>query len=391
MTPKRLGKQDRERKVLFGLVDYYIRTGKPVGSNTLKEAGFEDLSSATIRNYFAHLEQEGYLIQSHSSGGRIPTQLAYRTYAEDCSLTEKEEKNSDLFQALKQFDSREVALFLQEAAEQLSQVSQCAIFLAAPRFDHDYITEIKFISLSASRGLCILISDFGVVHTEILYLPSKLSSFAIKRIENYFHWRLTGVDEPEHLEADEEKIAQTFYHELMLRYIVGYSNFSDVDIYRTGFSRLLHHSDFQEANVLASSLSLFENLQGMRCLLKECKTLDRLKFWIGDDLVSHVPSPPNCSVLAIPYYIHSKAVGAVGLLGPMRLPYRKLFHLLDLFSNCVSESLTRMVYKFKISFRQPERGALSLQKEERRFLEQPPLFLLEDQRTPSSLNSRGEI
>ncbi len=78
---KRIGKQDRERKVLLGLVDYYIKTGKPVGSNTLKEVGFEELSSATIRNYFANLEEEGYLSQSHSSGGRIPTNLAYRTYA----------------------------------------------------------------------------------------------------------------------------------------------------------------------------------------------------------------------------------------------------------------------------------------------------------------------
>ena len=78
---KRMGKHDRERRVLLGLVDYYIQTGKPVGSNTLKEAGFGDLSSATIRNYFAHLEEEGYLLQSHSSGGRIPTHLAYRVYA----------------------------------------------------------------------------------------------------------------------------------------------------------------------------------------------------------------------------------------------------------------------------------------------------------------------
>ena len=65
-----------KRKVLIGLVEYFIKTGKPVGSNTLKETGFGDLSSATIRNYFAHLETEGYLTQQHSSGGRIPTNLA---------------------------------------------------------------------------------------------------------------------------------------------------------------------------------------------------------------------------------------------------------------------------------------------------------------------------
>src|SRR4029077_3968481 len=134
------------------------------------------------------------------------------------------------------------------------------------------------------RCLCVLVTDFGVVQTEILHLPEKLSSFAIKRIESYFHWRLTGNGQPENLESGEEAIGQTFYNELMLRYIVGYSNFVDEDIYRTGFSNLLIYPDYQDTKLLAGSLALFENIHGMRLLLKECIALDRLKFWIGSDL-----------------------------------------------------------------------------------------------------------
>jgi heat-inducible transcriptional repressor len=377
---KRIGKQDRERKVLLGLVEYYIQTGKPVGSNTLKEAGFGDLSSATIRNYFANLEEAGYLTQSHSSGGRIPTYLAYRAYAETFLHEEPIELKEDLFQSLRQFDSREIALFLQKAAESLSQKTHCAVFLSAPRFDHDFVTDLRLVSLDAFRCLCVLITDFGVIHTEILHLPEKLSTFAIKRIESYFHWRLTGIGQPDNLEPGEEAIGQGIYNELMLRYIVGYSTFIDEDIYRTGFSHLLKYSDFQEASLLASGLSLFENVHSMRLLLKECKALDRLKFWIGDDLNTYV-SKPNCSVIAIPYYINQKPVGAVGLLGPTRLPYRTLFSILRLFSENVSETLTRNIYKFKISFRQPEPGKLYLQKEENRFIGQSRLILLEDKRT----------
>jgi heat-inducible transcriptional repressor len=376
---KRVGKQDRERKVLLGLVDYYIRTGKPVGSNTLKEAGFGDLSSATIRNYFAHLEEAGYLTQSHSSGGRIPTYSAYRAYAQTFLDEEPIELEED-FQSLRQFDSREIALFLQGAAENLSQKSHCAVFLSAPRFDHDFVIDLKLVSLDAFRCLCVLITDFGVVQTEILHLPEKLSSFAIKRIESYFHWRLTGLGQPANLEREEEAIGQNFYNELMLRYIVGYSTFVDEDIYRTGFSHLLNYADFQDASLLASGLSLFENVHSMRLLLKECKALDRLKFWIGDDLATYVPNP-NCSVITIPYCINHKPVGAVGLLGPTRLPYRTLFSTLRLFSESVSETLTRNIYKFKISFRLPETGKLYLQKEEYRLIGQSRLILLEDKRT----------
>lgn len=375
---KKTGKQDRERQVLLGLVDYFIKTGKPVGSNTLKDAGFGDLSSATLRNYFAHLEDTGYLTQAHTSGGRIPTSKAYRLFAQ-AYIDSSDPLEEKPFQHLRQFDSREIAVFLQEAAESLGKISRCAVFLSAPRFDHDMVVDIKLVSLDAFRCLCILITDFGVVQTEILRLPEKLSSFAVKRIEGYFHCRLTGISRPENLEPEEETIAQAFYNELMLRYIVGYSNFVDEDVYRTGFSNLLTYPDFQEAKMLAGTLSLFENVHGMRLLLRECLALDQLKVWIGEDLDNYAPNS-NCSILSIPYYINRKAVGAIGIMGPMRIPYRMFFSLLRQFSDTVSETLTKNIYKFKISFRQPQEGTLYLQKEENKLIGQSRLILLEDKR-----------
>ena len=369
-------KKDREIKVLLGLVEYFIQTGKAVGSSALKEAGFEALSSATIRNYFANLEKSGYLTQSHSSGGRIPTPAAFRLYAETF-LDENEKVKENVFDSFKQFESREVALFLQETAESLCQATGCAVFLSAPRFDHDFVLEIKLVSLDAYRCVCILITDFGVIKTEILHLPEKLSSSAIKRLENYFHYRLTGLDKPQDLKPDEEKIGQNFYNELMLRYIIGYSNFADEDIYRTGFSKLLAFPDFIETRALAHALSLFENVQGMRLLLKECSALNRLKFWIGNDLDTYVQGS-NSSVLAIPYYINHKPVGAVGLLGPIRIPYRRLFGILRLFSESLSQTLTNNIYKYKIHFRRPESGNIYLEPEESRLIGQSQVVLLED-------------
>lgn len=381
---KQMGKQDRKKLVLLGLVEYYIQTGKPVGSNTLKDAGFGDLSSATIRNYFAHLEEEGYLLQSHSSGGRVPTDLAYRTYAH-AYLHSEELNDSRPFDSFKNFDSKEIAKFLQDAAEKLSKETNCAVFLSAPRFDHDFISDLKLIPLDASRCLSVLITDFGVVQTEILHLPVKLSSFALKRMESYFYWRLTGLDQPENLEPEEEELAKKFYNELLLRYVVGYSNFVDEDLYRTGFSRLLGYPDFQDTLSLASGLSLFENVHHMRLILKECKALNQLKFWIGSDLAPYLNADPHCAVLTIPYYINHNPVGAVGVLGPTRLPYRTLFSQLHAFSDAISQVLTNMVYKFKISFRQPEPGNTFLQKEEQRLLGQSRLILIEDKRNTQSL------
>src|SRR3989338_10379321 len=82
LSPKRLPKTDREQAVLLGLIELYLKTGKPIGSHTLQENGFDSLSSATIRNYFGKMEEQGYLKQQHTSGGRIPTEKAFRLYAD---------------------------------------------------------------------------------------------------------------------------------------------------------------------------------------------------------------------------------------------------------------------------------------------------------------------
>lgn len=379
---KKTGKQDRERKVLLGVIEHYLRTGKPVGSNTLREAGFEDLSSATIRNYFANLEEEGYLTQQHSSGGRLPTDLAYRLYANEyidsTIISPEEEKHCH---NIRNSESREVAALLQQAAETLSTITNSAVFLSAPRFDHDFITGLRLVAIDHSRCLCILITDFGVIQTELIHLDHRLSAHAVKRIEDYFHWRLTGLNKPENLDTEEEQLAQKIYNEIMVRYIVGYSNFTDEEVFRTGFSKLISYPEFQDAGVLASSLALFENTHSMRLILKECSTLNNLKYWIGEDLSPYSAITPNCAVLAIPYRINQQTVGAIGLLGPVRIPYRQIFGVLRAFGDSISEALTRNVYKFKITYRQPQETPHYLQREEHHLIGQSRLFLLEDKRS----------
>lgn len=376
-------KQVREKQVLFGLVTHFLATGKPVGSETLKETGFASLSAATIRNYFATLEEEGYLEQLHTSGGRIPTAKALRFYANEVVHEESPLllKNQEALTALRKSETKELALYLQQSAETLSQLSGLAVFLSAPRFDHDFVTDLKVVPIDTQRLLCILITDFGVIQTELMHTDKKLSHFALKRIERYFHWRLTGQDKPEEIEPEEESLAKHLYNEAMVRYIVGYSNFLNEEICRTGFSKLLHFPEFQDAATLASSLGLFENAQGMRMLLRDCTKHGTLRFWIGEDLQPFSTTKVPCSaVAAVPYQIGKQIVGAVGVLGPMRIPYKEIFGILRAFSESISAALTQSLYKFKIHYRQPQPEAAYLQKEEHRLIGQSRLMLLEDQR-----------
>jgi heat-inducible transcriptional repressor len=380
IPPKKPSKDQREKLVLIGLVELYLSHGKPVGSNTLRENGFEALSSATIRNYFAKLEESGYVKQQHSSGGRIPTNAAYKLYAESImGIDDIDAKDKEFLAGNLVAETREVNTYLQKCAEILSEKTQTAVFISSPRFDQDFILDVKIINIDNSRCLCVLITDFGVVKTEILYTEKKLSSFTLKRMEHFFQSKINGREKPD-MSKEEEAIASKFYSEVMLRHIVSYNNFSSIDILKTGFSKLLAYSDFTEdASGLASSLSFFENNDALRLMLGEtCKTAD-LKCWIGDDLhnLSSTQSG-SCAVLILPYKINQTIAGSIGLLGPSRLQYKKLFGILKCAGEIIGSSLTKSLYKFKISFRQPTNPYL--QNQQNPFSSNEPVnsLLLED-------------
>ena len=354
LTPKKPVKEQREKLILFAVVELYIKTAKPIGSNTLKDNWFKNLSSATIRNYFSKLEEEGYLKQQHSSGGRIPTSLAYKCYAEahlKRPLLGEEEKKW-VQQHLKR-ETREIATYLQRAAESLSDITRSAVFLCAPRFDQDFLLDIKLLAIDPHRLLCVLITDFGIIHTETLHTEKKLSSFTLKRLESYFNWKLTGQSKPK-LDKEEEAIADQLYKEVMLRHIVSYTNFSAEDLFQAGFSKLLTYPDFNDASALASGLSLFENKAQLRSLLNACMQAGEMHCLVGENLQNYSVDTSGCSVIVVPYRIHQTFSGAFGILGPSRMPYRELFGLLQCAADAISESLTRSMYKFKITFRQPK-------------------------------------
>lgn len=351
-TKKYSKKQHREHEVLMGLIALYLKLGKHIGSNTLRENGFEHLSPATIRNYFAELEKGGFLEQAHASGGRVPTPQAFRLYAQEHYEDHALENNPEL-NRLTEFASKGVTKYLVEAAEVLCEISGYPTFFSSCRFDHDLITDIKLVQLGDQRLLFIILTEFGQVFTETFGNAKKQSSFALRRMEAFFRWKLKGQNKPLTLSQEEESYAVMLYNEIIVRYLVRYSNFSDEDLYRTGFSKLLAYPELNDPIALTSALSLFENSSQMRLLLADAAKRGNLRYLIGQDLSPYGAGNSNCSVLTINYRIGQTTVGAFGILGPIRLPYPELFVLLRQLSDVVSETLTHSLYKYKLSYRLP--------------------------------------
>lgn len=354
LATKKLPKNDREQAVLMGLIELYLKTGRPIGSHTLQENGFESLSSATIRNYFNKMEEKGYLKQQHTSGGRIPTEKGIRLYTNshlESGTLEKEQEAT--FENLFKPETREVATILNQGAEVLSELAQCAVFISSPRFDQDFIQDVKLVQLDPLKLLSILITDFGLIRTEAIYLEKPVPPSFLSSCEEYFLWRMNKGEKPLFSHESEMKLAQRIYNEVMVRHVVGYVNFSREDILRSGLSKLLAYPEFNDASSLANSLSLLEDAEQMRSLLRECCKERALKVWIGDELCPFVPKNSECAVIAIPYLINQTIAGAVALMGPIRMPYKNLFGLAQVFSQKISRALTASVYKYKIAVRNP--------------------------------------
>ena len=378
-TPKRI--KDRERKILFSLVEYYIRTGKPVGSQSLQESEFADISSATIRNYFASLDEAGYLRQQHASGGRIPQSKSFQDYAKHCFdqlLEEKCPYDEKPLLLTENIDATNVISLLQHFGELLSEKVLSPIAISSPRFDHDIVTDLRFVFLDVSRALAVITTEFGFVHTVVITEPSfPLTHAFLKKADRLARSRLFRESlEKDLFEGQELEHARRLYQEAMASYFVSYSSISQEDLWRSGFSKLLNCKEFANSSSLAASLSLFENESALRGFMRDSLRANSIKFWIGEELSPFTIGEPNTAIIAAPYRVGTRPVGAIVLITSMRQFYLPLFRLMRDASLQLSNSLTRALMHHRISYRMPESHAVFTKEAQQLALEfvQPPLL-----------------
>ena len=340
----------RALEVLFGLIEMYLKTGKPIASNTLKDEALPHVSSATIRNYFVELEEGGLLEQVHTSGGRIPTVEGFRLFAQNCLSNKKIDHKDELFflESL-DFKTVELARSLEIAVESLSEVTGVAALITGPRFDQDFIKDIRLFVLDSNRVLSVIITQFSVCYTDILYIPKKISSFSAKRMENFFQSKLQPKSVIlEELTQEEYSVAIQLYQEISLRFMVRYANFSSDEVLRAGFYRLLNYTEFHDPVLLGSTLSLMENPTKVHELIQRTMRTDQVSYVVGD------PTNHEATILSIPYRVQGKKVGAIALFGPMRIDYGRLFPLLNYFRNLFEKQLNQVVSSNNITLRTPE-------------------------------------
>ena len=338
---------DRAREILRLVIDTYVQTGEPVGSKTLAQKLGLSLSSATIRNVMAELEDLGLLYAPHTSAGRLPTAAGLTVFVEGLlelgDLSEEERKSIE--HQIREQSGQPITTLLESVSTLVSGLSSCASLVVAPKMDQP-LRQLEFIQLSPGRVLTVLVTEDGNVENRIIDAPSDLPASALTTASNYINARILGrtlsnVERSIHKELQDN---QGELDNITARLVSqGLACLAPKEagghLIIKGQSNLLDDitaiEDLERIRVLFRDL---ENKDMMVRLLKSVENAGGVQIFIGAEnkLFTH----SGCSMILSPYHNPgSKIVGAIGVIGPSRLNYGRIIPIVNYTSRLLGRLL----------------------------------------------------
>lgn len=324
----------RKKQILSAIVESFIQTGEPVGSKTLiNEAGLK-VSSATVRNDMADLTEQGYIIQPHTSAGRIPTQLGYRYYVDNALRLQPiaESGRGYILESLSQnTDSPES--ILQSAANLLNRLTDCIALTTTPNGEESRIRKISFVPTGAHSAMAVVIASNGVIKTklfrcEFIITPEILEVFDRALNEVFAGVRLSSVNRPF------IQTAAAGFGELS--FLMPSALMAVKDACETAREVSVCHSGLGGLIRFAQAGRLYEFIQNRHDL---ANMLERLPLTtavtIGKEN-SRIELAAS-SVISTRYTIDGNPSGVLAVVGPLRMDYARNISIINCVSDCVSE------------------------------------------------------
>jgi len=325
----------RKLKILAAVVDEYVRTGEPVGSKVISKLENINVSSATIRNDMAALEQMGYLEQPHTSAGRIPTFAGYRLYIDEIMTPSDlpDEEKSRLDEMLGGKDTPE-ELLVQNAAAALTEITQCAAVVtnAVPRFS--VISKVEVIPTGKRLYVILLITSNGSIKNKACRLEFDLSNEQLSFFTKYVEDNLSGVsvDELSNEMFDKMVAAVSAYMVSLSPLVKGICELSEdlrqQELTISGGEKLLSCEDLDKMEVVR----FIEHKDELSVLLEDTFSGIQVKFGSESDSFAI----GNSSLIVSKYRKDGKEAGSLGVIGPMRVDYKKIIPYVDYLTQKIS-------------------------------------------------------
>ena len=334
---------ERSRILLRTLIERYIADGQPVGSRALSKHSGLDLSAATVRNVMSDLEELGFIASPHTSAGRVPTSRGYRLFVDQ--LLRVRPLHAHLLHELEgQLQPDQPQRLIGAASNLLSELSQFAGVVVAPRKDAVRIRQIEFVPLSEGRVLLIIVTTSGDVQNRILATKKPYSPSELVTAANYLNAHYSGLDfeairtriqtELEQLHSDMSDLmtaavdaGNEAVQDSSSRYVLsGETNLLDVEDLSSNMVRL------------RELFKLFDQKTSLLQLLDISNRADGVQIFIGGE--SGLAPLDECSVVTAPYEVDGMIVGSVGVIGPTRMAYERIIPIVDITARLLSGALS---------------------------------------------------
>lgn len=334
----------RSREVFRHIVDAYVETGEPVGSKSL--SGRLNISSATVRNVMAELEQAGLLYAPHTSAGRLPTEAGLRLFVhgilEIGDLSPQEQKEIE-YQC--ETTGKSLSDVLEDATKALCGLSRCAGIVLAPKSE-SILKHVEFVNLSPGRVLVVLITEDGLIENRIIETPLGIPPSNLIEAGNYLNNRLAGKTLKEAKaqilgELEEKKNQLNFLTAKVVEegLAVWAGKGTSTSLIIRGQSNLLQ--DVRHMEELNRVRTLFEALDAQEELLELLDAsivADGVQIFIGSE--NSLFQLSGCSLIVSPYSgDKGRIVGAIGVIGPARLNYSRIIPMVDYTAKLISKRI----------------------------------------------------
>ena len=320
---------ERKKKILKAVIANYLETGEPVGSRTISKYTDLDLnlSSATIRNEMADLEELGYIVSPHTSAGRVPTDKGYRFYVDNL-MEEKEEIEEVKSSLLERVDRME--LMLKQVAKVLAYNTNYATMVTAP----NYRKTVKFIQLSQvdlDNLLAVIVVEGNIIKNQMIPVNVPLDNEDVLKFNILLNTFLQGAAlEDINLEMIQAMKKQAGEYEIILDQIFqgiveAIHEANELEIYTSGATNILKYPELGDISKTSELLETFENKNELSHLLEKSinsESEEGIQVYIGDE--TPVQNMKDCSLVTATYKMPEGATGTIGIIGPKRMDYKKV-------------------------------------------------------------------
>lgn len=347
---------DRKRRILQAIIDEYMGTAEPVGSRAISKKNDLGLSSATIRNEMADLEEMGFLIQPHTSAGRVPSDTAYRFYVNtmlkryNVGVEAIERLQMELQEKVNHLD-----VLIRKASVIASLLTDYTTVITTPELNSAVIKRFELVELGQGNVMLIIVTNTGAVKNKIMNF-GELTESDIKGLSDILNNNLTGLTAHD---ITFEKI-QSIHGEIQGRLsispkmLINIMNFvysaveemDETEIFVSNTKSLLSYPEYNSVQEARRMLTFLEDKKTLKELVAKSDGDSKVSVKIGSE--NEFEELSNSSIVTVNYSLNNKTVGKIGVIGPKRMDYAKVIASL----NCISDHLDKILYQFYINERE---------------------------------------